>query len=250
MRTSVRKTWKMVVNGEFVRSESGRTFEHDGQQVPLASRKDVRDAVRAARQAQPGWASRRGYNRGQILYRLAEMVEGRLDGAVSDRLVHYAGWCDKAAQVLGAVNPVAGPYFSFSFPEPVGVVGIVAPGPGALPLATGVAAALAGGNAVVAYAPDPIVGLEFAEASVTSDLPPGVLNVVTGDFSSVASHLAAHRDVDCLAVPAPAQPYAEACSDSLKRLVELPREGWEDLAGIGWVERFVEIKTVWHPVGT
>jgi acyl-CoA reductase-like NAD-dependent aldehyde dehydrogenase len=239
----------MVVNGEFVRSESGRTFEHGGQQVPLASRKDVRDAVKSARQAQPGWASRSGYNRGQILYRFAEMVEGRLDGAVSDRLVHYAGWCDKAAQILGAVNPVAGPYFSFSFPEPVGVVGVVAPGPGVLPLATVVAAALAGGNAVVALASDPLVGLEFAESSVTSDLPPGVLNVLTGETGAVASHLAAHRDVDCLAALAPAQPYSEACSDNLKRLVELPVEGWEERDGIGWIETFVEIKTVWHPVG-
>ncbi|MBY0459140.1 MAG: aldehyde dehydrogenase family protein, partial [Gemmataceae bacterium] len=235
--------------GEFVRSESGRTFEHGGQQLPLASRKDARDAVKAARQAQPGWAARSGYNRGQILYRFAEMLEGRVKGEVSDRLVHYAGWCDKAPQVLGSVNPVAGPYFSFSFPEPVGVVGVVAPGPGLLQLTTVAAAALAGGNTVVALAADPILGLEFAEASVTSDLPPGVLNVLTGDPASFAGHLAAHRDLDSLAVTEPANAYAEACSDSVKRLVELPLEGWENQAGIGWIEKFVETKTVWHPVG-
>src|SRR5262249_41727279 len=188
-RLDVRKTYKLYIAGDFPRSESGRSYEAEGANVARASRKDVRDAVRAARTAQSGWAGRTAYNRGQILYRMGEMMEarrallaglcdgeGEVDAAV-DRLVWYAGWAGKLSRVLGSANPVAGPYFNFAVPEPTGVVGILAPEtPALLGLVSRVAPAIVGGNTVVAVASEarPLAAVEVAEALATSDLPGGV----------------------------------------------------------------------------
>src|SRR5215216_6500959 len=194
-RLPVKKTYKLFIGGAFPRSESGRTYEADGQNVARASRKDVRDAVVAARAAQPKWAGATAYNRGQVLYRIAEMMEARaaefadltsgraeVDRAI-DRWVWYAGFADKLAQVLGSANPVAGPYFNFTIPEPTGVVGVVAPEePPLLGLVSRIAPALTGGNAVVVLASEaaPLSAIELAEAIATSDVPGGVVNVLTG----------------------------------------------------------------------
>ena len=194
-RLPVRKTYKLFVGGGFPRSESGRTYEAEGQNVARASRKDARDAVVAARKAQPGWAGATAYNRGQVLYRLAETMETRFDGlaavssgkkeveAAIDRVVWYAGWADKLAQVIGASNPVSGPYFNFTVPEPTGVVAILAPDEPALGgLVSRLAPALVGGNAVVVVASEthPLAAIELAEAIATSDVPGGVVNILTG----------------------------------------------------------------------
>src|SRR5438093_2254810 len=194
-RLPVRKTYKLFIGGAFPRSESGRTYEAEGQNVARASRKDVRDAVRAARAAFPKWAGMTAYNRGQVLYRLAEMVEARTAEFAAfctgreeversiDRIVWYAGWSDKLAQVLGASNPVAGPYFNFTLPEPTGVVGVVAPEePPLLGLVSRVAPAIVSGNTVVAIASEraPLPAVSLAEALATSDVPGGVINLLTG----------------------------------------------------------------------
>src|SRR5205085_1171528 len=192
-RLPVRKTYKLFVGGAFPRSESGRTYEAEGQNVARASRKDVRDAVRAARGAFPKWAAMTAYNRGQVLYRLAEMMEARhaelaelCSGAGEversiDRVVWYAGWADKLAQVLGSSNPVAGPYFNFTVPEPTGVVAVLCPEePALLGLVTRLLPPLVGGNAVVAVASEarPLAAVELAEALATSDVPGGVVNIL------------------------------------------------------------------------
>ena len=194
-RLPVKKTYKLFVGGAFPRSESGRTYEAEGQNVARGSRKDIRDAVRAARGAWPKWSGMTAYNRGQVLYRLAEMVEARTNELAEvstgrlevertvDRILWYAGWADKFAQIVGSSNPVAGPYFNFSFPEPTGIVGILAPHePPLLGLVSRLAPALVGGNAVVAVAsePRPLAAIELAEALATSDVPGGVVNIVTG----------------------------------------------------------------------
>ena len=194
-RLPVRKTYKLFVGGAFPRSESGRTYLAEGQNVARASRKDARDAVKAARGAQPKWAGATAYNRGQVLYRLAEMMETRTADlaavcsgkkeveAAIDRVVWYAGWADKLAQVIGSSNPVAGPYFNFTFPEPTGVVAILAPDEPALGgLVSRLAPALVGGNAVVVVASEthPLAAIELAEAIATSDVPGGVVNILTG----------------------------------------------------------------------
>src|SRR5437764_2910477 len=194
-RLPVKKTYKLFVGGAFPRSESGRTYEAEGQNVARGSRKDARDAVRAARAAQAGWAAATAYNRGQVRYRLAEMVEARVsefaelcsgrdevEGAI-DRIVWYAGWADKLPQVLGGSNPVAGPYFNFTVPEPTGVVAVLAPDePPLLGLVTRILPPLVGGNAVVAVASEsrPLASIELAEAIATSDLPGGVVHLATG----------------------------------------------------------------------
>src|ERR1700732_2988496 len=199
-RIEVRKTYKLFINGEFVRSESGRAFRLDGNiNVPRGSRKDRRDAVKSARGAVAGWAGRTAMNRGQILYRAAEMLDGRraqfveclgsgraanreVDDAV-EALVLYAGWTDKLAQVIGGTNPVSGPYFNFTIPEPTGVVGVVAPEQPALAgLVRRLAPALCGGNSVIILAPEarPLPALTLAEVLATSDLPAGVVNVLSG----------------------------------------------------------------------
>ena len=262
-RLPVRKTYKLFIGGEFPRSESGRTYEAQGQNVARASRKDVRDAVRAARTAQPKWESMTAYNRGQVLYRVAEMLEARvLDFAelcsgrdeveqAIDRVVWYAGWADKLAQVIGASNPVAGPYFNFTVPEPTGVVGILAPDePPLAGLVSRLAPALGGGNAavVVASEPQPLAAVELAEVLATSDVPGGVVNVLTGHRSELAPVLAAHMDVNALDLAAADGQAAELerlAAENVKRVVH----GAADAQSPWEIAAFLELKTVWHPVG-
>jgi len=262
-RLSVKKTYKLFIGGAFPRSESGRTFEAEGQNVARASRKDARDAVRAARAAFPTWASMTAYNRGQVLYRLAEMMEARstdLERACSgrkeveaaiDRVVWYAGWADKLAQVLGSSNPVAGPYFDFTVPEPTGVVAILAPTEPALGgLVSRVAPALAGGNAVVAIASEehPVAAIELAEALATSDLPGGTVNILTGYRDELAPWLAGHMDVNAIDLTGADGARAELerlAAENVKRVVRSSADvqsPWE-------IEAFLEFKTVWHPIG-
>jgi acyl-CoA reductase-like NAD-dependent aldehyde dehydrogenase len=262
-RLPVRKTYKLYVGGAFPRSESGRTYEAEGQNVARASRKDARDAVKAARGAVGGWAGATAYNRGQVLYRLAEMMEARTDDlaavcsgrseveAAVDRVVWYAGWSDKLAQVLGSSNPVAGPYFNFTVPEPTGVVAILAPDEPALDgLVARLAPALVGGNAtvVVASQTHPLAAVELAEAVATSDVPAGVVNVLTGFREELAPVLAGHLDVNALDVTGANDETAELerlAADNVKRVVRQQDEQspWE-------IASFLELKTVWHPVGT
>jgi acyl-CoA reductase-like NAD-dependent aldehyde dehydrogenase len=262
-RLPVSKTYKLYIGGAFPRSESGRTFEVQGQNVARASRKDARDAVKAARGAFPKWAGATAYNRGQVLYRLAEMMEARgadlaatcsgtaeVEAAI-DRVVWYAGWSDKLTQVLGASNPVAGPYFNFTVPEPTGVVAVVAPDePSLLGLVSRVVPALVGGNAVVAVASEtqPLAAIELAEAVATSDLPGGVLNVLTGFRDELAPVLAAHMDVNAIDVTGAGEESTELevlAADNVKRVVRAGpgQSPWE-------ISAFLELKTVWHPVGT
>ncbi len=261
-RLPVRKTYKLFVGGAFPRSESGRTYEAEGQNVARASRKDVRDAVRAARGAFPGWAGATAYNRGQVLYRLAEMMEARasdltavcsgadeVDAAV-DRVLWYAGWADKLSQVLGSTNPVAGPYFNFTIPEPTGVVAVIAPDEPALGgLVARVAPAIVGGNAVVAVASEthPLAAIELAECVATSDLPAGVLNVLTGYRDELAPVLAGHMDVNAIDLTGVVGDSAElerAAAENVKRVVRqaADQSPWE-------IAKFLELKTVWHPIG-
>jgi acyl-CoA reductase-like NAD-dependent aldehyde dehydrogenase len=262
-RLPVKKTYKLFIGGAFPRSESGRTYEAEGQNVARASRKDVRDAVRAARGGFPKWAGMTAYNRGQVLYRLAEMVEARAEefaGLCSgraevertiDRVVWYAGWADKLAQVLGSANPVAGPYFNFTVPEPTGVVGIVAPDePPLLGLVTRVAPALTGGNSVVVLASEthPLAAIELAEALATSDVPGGVVNILTGYRSELAPWLAAHMDVNALDLAGTDGDSAElerVAAENVKRVVR----GAVDSQSPWEIAAFLELKTVWHPVG-
>ena len=264
-RLPVHKTYKLFVGGAFPRSESGRTYEAEGQNVARASRKDARDAVRAARASLPAWAGATAYNRGQVLYRLAEMMEARTDDlarvcsgrdeveAAIDRVVWYAGWADKLAQVLGAANPVAGPYFNFTVPEPTGVVAVLAPDEPALDgLVARLMPALVGGNAVVALAsePHPLAALELAEAIATSDAPSGVVNLLAGFRAELAPVLAAHMDVNVIDITGSDGDRAELerlAANNVKRVVVASspagQSPWE-------VEAFLELKTVWHPVGT
>ena len=263
MRLPVRKTYKLFIGGAFPRSESGRTYEAEGQNVARASRKDVRDAVRAARGAFPKWAGMTAYNRGQVLYRLAEMVEARaaefadlcsgLDEVerTVDRIVWYAGWADKLAQVLGSSNPVAGPYFNFTVPEPTGVVGVLAPDePPLLGLVSRVGPALTGGNVVVAVAsePHPLAAIELAEAVATSDVPGGVVNILTGHRGELAPWLASHMDVNALDISGAdgeSSDLERAAADNVKRVIR----GNADTQSPWEIARFLELKTVWHPVG-
>ncbi|WP_412753869.1 aldehyde dehydrogenase family protein [Krasilnikovia sp. M28-CT-15] len=263
----MRKTYKLYIGGAFPRSESGRTYLVDGDNVALASRKDVRDAVLAARAAQPKWAGATAYNRGQILYRAAEMLEGRRGefvalgvpadevDAATDRLVWYAGWSDKIAQVVGAANPVAGPYFNLSAPEPTGVVGVVAPA-SLLGLVSVVAPAIVTGNTVVVLAPGPQAAITLAEVLATSDLPGGVVNVLTGHPAETAPWLASHDDVNALVLtgvadPALAADLERAAADNLKRVVRPPAAAPDFTGdpGIQAMTALLETKTVWHPKG-
>jgi acyl-CoA reductase-like NAD-dependent aldehyde dehydrogenase len=262
-RLPVRKTYKLFVGGEFPRSESGRTYEAEGQNVARASRKDVRDAVRAARGAFPKWAGMTAYNRGQVLYRVAEMMEARRSEFADlcsgpkeversiDRFVWYAGWADKLAQVIGSSNPVAGPYFNFTVPEPQGVAGILAPQEPALAgLVSRVAPALVGGNAVVvvASAPHPLAAVELAEALATADVPGGVVNILTGLREELAPVLAAHMDVNALDVSGADGEVGELeklAADNVKRVIR----GAADDQSAWEISRFLELKTVWHPIG-
>jgi acyl-CoA reductase-like NAD-dependent aldehyde dehydrogenase len=261
-RLAVRKTYKLFIGGAFPRSESGRTLELEGYNVARASRKDAREAVVAARKAFGGWSAATAYNRGQVLYRLAETMEtraGAFGAACSgrrevaraiDRVVWYAGWADKLAQVLGSANPVAGPYFNFTIPEPTGVVAIVAPTEPALDgLVARLAPAVVGGNAVVVLASDdhPLAAIELAEAVATSDVPGGVVNLLTGLRSELAPVLAAHMDVNAIDVTGADGDVAalEAlAAENVKRVVRAreDRSPWE-------IASFMELKTVWHPIG-
>jgi acyl-CoA reductase-like NAD-dependent aldehyde dehydrogenase len=282
-RVTVRKTYKLFIGGAFPRSESGRSYPVSSASGELlahaaqASRKDGRDAVVAARSAFGKWSGATAYNRGQILYRIAEMLEGRhaqfvaevvaaegasvaaaaaqVDAAI-DRWVHYAGWADKYAQVVGSTNPVAGPYFNFSFPEPVGVVAVVAPQESSLlGLVSVVAPVLATGNTavVVASAERPLPAISFAEVLATSDLPGGVVNLLTGFPAELAPWLAAHRDVNALdltgAAPGARADLQAAAAENVKR-VYVPRStDWDASPGRSRLNAFVETKTVWHPIG-
>ncbi|MEH1125922.1 aldehyde dehydrogenase family protein [Micromonospora sp. CPCC 206061] len=271
-RLAVRKTYKLYVGGKFPRSESGRSYLVQDSNVALASRKDVRDAVLAARAAVKGWSGATAYNRGQILYRVAEMLEGRRDqfiglgevpadvDAAIDRWVWYAGWSDKIAQVYGSANPVAGPYFNLSAPEPTGVVGVVAPPESPLlGLVSVVAPAIVTGNTVVVLASEgrPLPAVTLAEVLATSDLPGGVVNILTGRVAETGPWLAAHMDVnavDLTGVPGAdlARSLEEAAADNLKRVVRPPAEpvDWTADPGLGRMTAFLETKTVWHPKGT
>ena len=262
-RLPVKKTYKLYVGGAFPRSESGRTYLAEGQNVARASRKDLRDAVRAARTAQAGWAAATAYNRGQVLYRIAETMESRradlatycsgaheVDTSI-DRMVWYAGWADKLAQVLGGTNPVAGPYFNFTIPEPTGVVGILAPDEPALEgLVSRLAPAIVGGNAAVIVASEqhPLAAIELAEALATSDVPGGIVNILTGHRAELAPWLAAHMDVNAIDVTGAdgLSPELErAAADNVKRVVRgaaTAQSPWE-------IAAFLELKTVWHPIG-
>ena len=262
-RLPVRKTYKLFIGGEFPRSESGRTYEAEEQNVARASRKDVRDAVRAARGAYPKWAGMTAYNRGQVLYRVAEMMEARRSEFAElcsgpkeversiDRFVWYAGWADKLAQVIGSSNPVAGPYFNFTVPEPQGVAGILAPHEPALAgLVSRIAPAIVGGNAVVVVAsePHPLAAVELAEALATADVPGGVVNILTGLRDELAPVLAAHMDVNALDVSGADGEVAELerlAAENVKRVVR----GAPDDQSPWEISRFLELKTVWHPIG-
>jgi len=292
VRVAVRKTYKLYVGGEFPRSESGRSYLVGGADgAPLAnavraSRKDLRDAVRAARKAFPAWADRTAMNRGQILYRMAELMEGRRDQFEAevaqaegvkpdraravveraiDRWVWYAGWADKIAQVLGTSNPVASDYFNFTIPEATGVVGVVAPeGSSLLGLISRLAPPLVGGNAVVVLASEarPLPAITLTEVLATSDVPAGVVNVLTGLKRELIPVLAGHADVDGLdvwGVPEAMRRDTEViAADSVKRLSRRPhatsdaRFDWLDDAASQrpeWIAAFLEMKTVWHPIG-
>jgi acyl-CoA reductase-like NAD-dependent aldehyde dehydrogenase len=260
----VKKTYKLFIGGAFPRSESGRTYEADGQNVAHASRKDVRDAVKAARAAQPGWAAATAYNRGQVLYRLAEMIEARTSEFAElctgreeversiDRIVWYAGWADKLPQVLGGSNPVAGPYFNFTVPEPTGVVAVLAPDePPLLGLVTRLMPPLVGGSSVVAVASEahPIAAVELAEAIATSDVPGGVVNLLTGFRGELGPVLASHMDVnaiDLCGADGQAADLERLSAENVKRVVR----GRADAQSPWEISSFLELKTVWHPIGT
>jgi acyl-CoA reductase-like NAD-dependent aldehyde dehydrogenase len=266
-RLAVRKTYKLFIGGAFPRSESGRTYLVDGSNVALASRKDVRDAVVAARKAQPKWAAATAYNRGQVLYRVAEMLQGRraefvalgvpgeeVDAAI-DRWVWYAGWSDKIAQVMGNPNPVAGPYLNISAPEPTGVVGVVAPA-SLLGLTSVLAPAIVTGNAVVVLAGGPQVSVTLAEILATSDVPGGVVNILTGHPAETAPWLASHDDVNAIDLTGVSDPnlaadLERAAAGNLKRVLRPPVAAPDFTAdpGTGAMTALLETKTVWHPRG-
>lgn len=298
-RLEVNKTYKLFIDGKFPRSESGRTIAVSDPRgrvaahVCHASRKDLRDAVSAARKALPGWRGATAYLRGQILYRMAEMMEGKREELAAalvvggekpaaakreveasiDRLVAYAGWADKFAQVLGCNNAVAGPYYNFTVPEPTGVVAVVAPdSPGLLGLVSLCAPALCAGNAVVAVVGadggQPIAAAVLAEVFATSDLPGGVLNLLTGTRDELGPVIAGHRDIDAVLAAGVSAEQArvlrEGAAENVKRVRVLDHKApgnkaakaargevdWFDAAACEspwWIEPVVEMKTIWHP---
>ncbi|MFI7611734.1 aldehyde dehydrogenase family protein [Nonomuraea terrae] len=282
-RIPVRRTYKLYVGGAFPRSESGRSYPVTSSagvhlaNAALASRKDARDAVVAARKAFPGWSGRTAYNRGQILYRIAEMMEGRraqfaeevaaaegvgtgraqaIVSAAVDRWVYYAGWADKFGQVLGGANPVSGPYFNLSQPEPTGVVGVFGP-PGSplLGLVSVLAPVITAGNTAVLVASEraPLPAVTLAEALATSDLPAGVANILTGRLAELAPPLAGHADVNALDLTGAGALAAELealAATTLKRVLRPGQDDWADPdPGLSRIRPFVETKTVWHPIG-
>lgn len=273
-RLTVRKTYKLWIGGAFVRSESGRSDVIGDVNVPRGSRKDVREAVAAARKAATPWAARTAYNRGQILYRAAEALESRRDqliavldtgdaeaelNAAVDVLVHYAGWTDKLQSVLGGINPVAAPFLSFSVPEPTGVVGIVAPEqPSLLGLVAEVAPALAAGNTVVAILSEsaPRPGLDLAEVLGVSDIPGGVVNLLSGRRGELAPALGGHRDLNAISDASGDASLGieldKLAAETIKRASHREAATSYDLAVDDALERIAsltELKTAWHPVG-
>jgi acyl-CoA reductase-like NAD-dependent aldehyde dehydrogenase len=290
-RIEVRKTYKLYIGGAFTRTESGRAYEVFGARGELlanasrGTRKDIRDAVRAARAAQPDWAARTAYNRSQILYRIAELMEGRRDQFVAevvtaegvtrpraarlvdaaiDRWVWYAGWADKYPQLIGTVNPVAGRYFNFSVPEPTGVVGVIAPETSSLlGLVSRLAPVIVSGNAAVVLASEsrPLPAVTLTEVLATSDVPGGVVNLIPGLRRELTSHLAAHMDVNALdafgAAPDEAATLEAIAVENVKRFARPPAGGldrydWlaEKAQSPYLIGEYVEIKTVWHPIGS
>ncbi|MCG3757767.1 MULTISPECIES: aldehyde dehydrogenase family protein [Amycolatopsis] len=284
-RISVAKTYKLYLGGKFPRSESGRVYPvTDAKGAFLAnaahaSRKDLRDAVSAARKAFPGWSSATAYNRGQVLYRVAEVMEGRraqfaaevaacegvaakkaeshVDAAI-DRWVWYAGWTDKIASVLGAANPVAGPYFSFTTPEPTGVVGVLAPQESSLlGLVTVLAPVLATGSTavLVSSADRPLPAITLSEVLATSDVPGGVANILTGHAAELGPWLASHGDVNALdptgATPEDRVTLAQEAAGTVKRVLSVPdaEPDWTAEPDLSRLRRYLEAKTVWHPMG-
>jgi acyl-CoA reductase-like NAD-dependent aldehyde dehydrogenase len=279
----IRKTYKLYIGGKFPRSESGRSYEVTDSKgkfvanAAMASRKDARDAVVAARKAFPGWSTATAYNRGQVLYRVAELLEGRrsqfvdevaageglsrskADAAVAeaiDRWVWYAGWSDKVMQVHGSANPVAGPYFDFSVPEPTGVVAVIAPQESSLlGLVSVVAPAIVTGNTTVVLASEhaPLPAVTLSEVLATSDVPGGVVNVLTGRTAEVAPWLASHMDVNAIDLAGVAADSVRdlevAAADNLKRVVRQEPTDWARTPGPERMFAFLETKTVWHPVG-
>ncbi|MCW2994421.1 MAG: hypothetical protein JWQ18_1916 [Conexibacter sp.] len=258
MRVAVAKTYKLYLGGAFVRSESGRHDVVDGVNVPRGSRKDVRNAVKAARKAQPGWARKTAYNRGQVLYRAAEALESRAGelaaagdvGAAVDLLVHYAGWTDKLHAVLGTINPVAAPFLSMSTPEPTGVVAVLCGADDALADVVGaIAAPLAVGNAVVVALPEhaPLAGLDLGEVLGVSDVPGGVVNLLSGRADELVGALAAHRDVNAILDATGDADLAVTidtlAAESLKRVIRGEHSSLQRL------EALTELRTVWHPIG-
>jgi acyl-CoA reductase-like NAD-dependent aldehyde dehydrogenase len=283
-RIEVRKTYKLYIGGAFPRSESARSYEVVDTRgrflanAALASRKDARDAVVAARKAQPGWAGATAYNRAQVLYRVAEVMEGRraqfveevsraegltarraesvVDASI-DRWVWYAGWADKLAQVLGGTNPVAGPYYNFSVPEPTGVVAVIAPQESSLlGLVSVVAPVIVSGNAAVVLASQdrPLAAITLSEVLATSDVPGGVVNLLTGHVAEVAPWLAAHMDVNAIDVAgvddvALRTQLEVAAADNIKRVRRPDTDDWTADPGLSRIRSFLETKTVWHPIG-
>ncbi|MGP3982109.1 aldehyde dehydrogenase family protein [Streptomyces sp. KR80] len=290
-RLSVFKTYKLFIGGRFPRSESGRVYEVTTAtsaagaagkgawlaNAPLASRKDARDAVAAARKAFSGWSGATAYNRGQILYRIAEMLEGRRDQFVAevadaeglrkakataqvdaaiDRWVWYAGWSDKIAQIAGSANPVAGPFFNLSTPEPTGVVAVLAPQESSfLGLVSVIAPVIVSGNTVVVAASEraPLPALSLGEVLATSDLPVGVVNVLSGRTAEIAAPLAAHQDVNAIDLAGAdaglAKELETAAAENLKRVLRPTHEDWAADPGTDRLLAFLETKTVWHPIG-
>jgi acyl-CoA reductase-like NAD-dependent aldehyde dehydrogenase len=251
MRTPVAKTYKLLIGGAFVRSESNRTYPAEGFEVPRGTRKDVRDAVKAARGAFAGWSGKTAYNRGQILYRFAEALESRGgDPEAVDLLVHYAGWTDKLHQVLGGVSPVAAPYFTFTYPQPTGVVAVLAPADSPL---VGVVRELApvlaaGCTAVVVLSEkEPLAGLDLGEVLEVSDVPSGVVNLLSGHADELIPALITHRDVNAIvdATSSGATQVDEAASETVKRV---SRPG-PDTPSLDRIRAVLELKTAWHPVG-
>ena len=284
-RVEVRKTHKLYIGGAFPRSESGRTFEVVDSKgaflanMAKASRKDARDAVVAARKAFGGWSTRTPYNRGQVIYRIAEVMEGRreqfiddlrasegltekkaatyVDAAI-DRVVWYAGWADKYVQVLGNANAVSGPFFNLSTPEPTGVVAIVAPSGPLLGLVSVIAPAMATGNTVVVIASEkyPVPAVTLSEVMAASDVPGGVVNILTGSAGEIAPWLASHMDVNALDLAgvddaALAAELEVASADNLKRVLRAPagKVDWLAEPSLARLEALIETKTVWHPIG-
>lgn len=276
-RLPITKTYKLAIGGKFPRTESGRsTTVHDASQnlvahVCRASRKDVRDAVDAAHKAQPAWGEATAFLRSQVLYRLAEMMEGKhaelasaigqnaereVDASI-DRAVHYAGWCDKYAQVMGNANPVAGPYHNFTVPFPVGVVGVIAPdAPSLLGFVSLVAPVIAMGNACVVLASEtnPVPALVLAEAIATSDLPAGIVNTLSGFRDELTEHLSTHREIDAIHAAGISDEHRAllrtGSADNLKRVtVHRDVDFYDDNAceSPAWLDPFVEFKTIWHP---